>query len=370
MILKKQPRVLKSAVDVVGPRHQRLVGRGASALWVALRSVALRDNFAGEVIMPDIMCIAVLEAVLAAGFTPRLADVDPDTYTVTPETIRPLINDKTQVVLAAHLFGHAAPLEAIMRLARDYHLVVIEDAVQGIGGFTIEKTAIGTKGDFAFISFDSSKIITGRGALLLYDDDTWTPLVEQAMTALPDRSETATDQLLNTSLRDLYHGIGQAARLRKVNSAASSATFKALLPNYAPLLFRHFDDRPDNYNQIASDWESLLAHVEQRNTKAAVLRQALTDLPVIQPVYRPGDAIWRYTIRFQTGEMADRFIIALRERGGLASNLYYPLNQLYEPDPDLRSTDIARCLVNLWVDKRVDERYPLLVKHVAQAVLG
>ena len=63
--------------------------------------------------MPDIICPAVLEAVLAAGFAPRLVDIDPDTYTITPKTVAPLLNSSTGAIIVAHLFGHAAPMAAL-----------------------------------------------------------------------------------------------------------------------------------------------------------------------------------------------------------------------------------------------------------------
>ncbi len=351
-------------------RRQRLLGRGAAALWTALEAIAQRDGRRGDVILPDLICPAVLEAVLAAGFTPRLADVEAATYTITPETVGPLLNDQTQVIVAAHLFGHAAPIEALAALARTHDLRLVEDAVQGIGGQTPDGSPVGTHGDFAFISYDPSKMIQGQGALLLYDDAAWDAPVDAALATITAVGMTVQQRLLNTSWRDLYHGLGQALRLGAITPETAAPTFRAYLPVYAPLLRRRFQDSPDNVAAIRQGWQTLADRVERRREKTAALRESLAGLPLEHPPARAGDAIWRYTVRFPTGELADSFVLRLRRMGGLASHLYYPLNQLYAPQPAYRTNDLARRLVNLWVDDRVGPDYPSLVGEAAAAVFN
>ncbi|MBC7810366.1 MAG: DegT/DnrJ/EryC1/StrS family aminotransferase [Burkholderiales bacterium] len=361
---------LIDAMGVLGQRKTRLVGRGASALWVALCAIAAKTGFSGEVILPDMICTAVLEAVLAAGFTPRLADIDTDTYTITPATVAPLLNEYTRVVIVAHLFGHAAPITALQTLAAQHGVFLIEDAVQGVGGHTEDTcAALGSGGDFAFVSFDGSKMIRGHGGLLLFDDDSWTPHIDQAIALLPTAPDTPTEQLLNVGLRDLYHGLGQSLRAGKVPAEVTAHTFRALLPTYAPLLLRSFDHSPVNQQQILTDWQTLPNRVGSRNLQAALLRKALAGLPIEQPLFRPGDAIWRYSVRFPSGEAADSFVTQLRESGRLVSHLYYPLNQLYAPNELLHTNALARRVVNLWVDEKAGDGYHALVHHVAADIL-
>jgi dTDP-4-amino-4,6-dideoxygalactose transaminase len=362
---------LAGAIDFLGRRYFRLVGRGASALWAALRAIREKGGQGGEVILPDIICPAVLEAVLAAGFAPRLVDIDPDTYTITPKTVAPILNSSTRAIIVAHLFGHAAPMAALEALARWHNIYLIEDAVQGIGGRAVDTgRSLGSHGDFAFVSFDTSKMIRGHGALLLYDDEAWTPYVDAAIGALPPRRDARRDNLLNRSLRDLYHGIGQAARSGHAPLSVTSKAFRELLPVYAPLLLRPFDRSPRNQAIILQDWQSLAQRVHKRNAKAALLREVLDDFPIEQPPYRSGDAIWRYSVRFLTPAAADHFVVTLRDQGGLASHLYYPLNNLYAPDSGLASTGLSRRVVNLWVDEVATEDYHLLVHRVAAKILS
>jgi dTDP-4-amino-4,6-dideoxygalactose transaminase len=356
--------------SIVGKRHQQPTGCGATALWVALEAIAIRDGRRGEVILPDLVCSSVLEAVLAAGFTARLADVEKDTYCVTPETIKPHLTANTSAILVVHLFGQVAPVHAIAQLAKSWDVRLVEDAAQGIGGHSESGRPIGSFGDFAFLSFDASKTIRGKGGVLLYDDDSWAEPVNRAISPDWPKEDSPSDQLLRTSLRDLYHGVGQAVRAERLSPTQAARSFGEALPVFRSLLFRRFDGRPENLNQILRDWDDLPVRIARRNEIVSALHAAFGSLPVALPAIKNGDAIWRYSVRFPNREAADRFVVTLRQRGGLVSQLYYPLHQLYQPDLQLHTKCWAPLLVNLWVDEAVDESYVHLVRETALDTLG
>src|SRR5579859_7258572 len=101
------PSLESSIADFMHRRYARIVGRGTTALYVALRALALRDGLGddpGEVIVPDLICSNVLDAVVLAGFTPRFADVLPDRFNADPDSIRRLIGPSTRAVVAGHIF--------------------------------------------------------------------------------------------------------------------------------------------------------------------------------------------------------------------------------------------------------------------------
>jgi dTDP-4-amino-4,6-dideoxygalactose transaminase len=354
----------------VGKRYQQATGRGATALWAALEAIAFRDGKRGEIILPDLVCHSVLEAVLAAGFTARLADVSPETYCLTPETIRPHLSPKTSAIIVVHLFGRVAPIEAIAQQAKHWHVWLIEDAVQGIGGHSESGRAVGSFGDFAFLSFHESKTIRGRGGLLLYDDAAWAEPVCRALRPDLQKEYSPSDQLLQTSLRDLYHGLGQAVRQGKLPETQAARTFRYALPGYRSLLFRAFDDRSENLDLILNDWHDLPKRMARRNELASSLHNALSDLLEALPPIENGDAIWRYSVRFPSRTAANRFVVTLRQRGGAVSQLYYPLHQLYQPDLQLQTKSLAPCLVNLWVDESIGEWYVRLVRETALETFG
>lgn len=354
----------------VGKRRQQPTGCGAAALWAALEAIAIRDGRRGEVILPDLVCSSVLEAVLAAGFTPRLANVEKENYCLSPETIKPHLSSETSAVLVVHLFGHVAPIEAIAQLTKDSRVRLIEDAAQGVGGQTESRRPIGSSGDFAFLSFHASKTIRGSGGLLLYDDDAWTEPVDRVISADWPKTDSPSEQLLRKSLRDLYHGLGQALRAERLSPGQAARAFRDALPGFRSLLFRRFDDRQENVGHILRDWHDLRTRIASRNLIASALSAAFANLPVARPPIKTGDAIWRYSVLFPSREAADRFVVALRQRGGLVSQLYYPLHELYQPDLLLQTKSWASLVVNLWVDETVSESYVDLVRDTAQRTLA
>ena len=361
---------LDPADVIVGRCYQNLVGRGATALWVALEAIALHDGKRGEVIIPDLVCPAVLEAVLAAGYSVRLADVDPHTYTLTPATVRQHINRETHAIVVVHLFGHTAPIESISQLAAELGIRLIEDAAQGIGGYTQSGKAVGAHGDFSFVSFHESKQIRGKGGILFYDDVLWKEPVRMALSQVFITKESPSHHLLQTSLRDLYHGLGQAVRLGILPEEKAARSFREAIPMYRTLLLRAFDDTTDNCRMILQEWKNLETHIARRNEIACSLKDKLSDLPVTLSQVRDGDAIWRYTVRFPNRDTTDRFVLALRNQGGLVSNLYYPLNQLFHPNRELGTRKFAPCIANLWVDETVDDTYVLQVRKAAEMALS
>src|SRR5258708_7508490 len=122
-------------------RYARLVGRGTTALYVALRALALQHG-PGEVILPDMICSAVLDGVLFAGFLPMFADVTSPRFGLDAHDVRRKVGPRTRAVIVPHLFGY------VMN-PPDVGIPIIEDAVQGLGGF-VNAATVGTLGKIAF----------------------------------------------------------------------------------------------------------------------------------------------------------------------------------------------------------------------------
>jgi perosamine synthetase len=99
-----------------------------------------------------------------------LADVDPVTYTIDPESVRRLIGPRTRAIIAVHLFGHPADMDALERLAEEHGLWLIEDATEALGS-RYHGRACGLLGDVGCFSFNGNKVITaGGGGMLLARD--------------------------------------------------------------------------------------------------------------------------------------------------------------------------------------------------------
>lgn len=144
-------------------------GSGTDALTLALKALAIKPG--DEVIVPAMTFIATAEAVVHAGGTPVVADVDPDTLLLTPETVDQVTTSKTRVVMPVHLYGHVVPAAHLTHW-RDAGLLVIEDAAQAHLGRT-EGQPVGSIGHAACFSFYPGKNLGafGDGGMVISSDE-------------------------------------------------------------------------------------------------------------------------------------------------------------------------------------------------------
>jgi len=124
-----------------------------------------------EVIMPSFTFVSTANAFLLFGAVPVFIDIRPDTLNIDETLIESAITTHTKAIVPMHYAGVGCEMDTVMALAAKHHLVVIEDAAQGIGSRYKQK-ALGTIGDFASISFHQTKNITsaGEGGALLVND--------------------------------------------------------------------------------------------------------------------------------------------------------------------------------------------------------
>lgn len=115
-----------------------------------------------EVILPAHTFVASAIPFARSGAKLVWADINPETFLISAETIAPLITDKTRVIIVVHLYGLIAEMEPIVKLAEKHNLILIEDTAQALGARIGDKMA-GTFGDFGCFSFHSHKNITTLG---------------------------------------------------------------------------------------------------------------------------------------------------------------------------------------------------------------
>jgi dTDP-4-amino-4,6-dideoxygalactose transaminase len=120
------------------------------------------------VVTPYSMCISAT-APLFCGATPVFADIDPETYNLTAETISAIISAKTAAIIVVHLFGQPADMDPILALAKEHNLKIIEDCAQAPGA-TYKGKPVGSIGDIGVFSLNQRKIITcGEGGVCTTD---------------------------------------------------------------------------------------------------------------------------------------------------------------------------------------------------------
>lgn len=146
--------------DWIGAEHCVGVGNGTDAIAIGLRALGIGPS--DEVIVPSLSFFATVEPVVTIGATPVFADVDPDSWVMTPATVEPLIGERTKALIPVHIFGNPAPVPELVELAAPRGIKVLEDAAQAHGAELGGRRA-GALGDAATFSFFPSKNLGGFG---------------------------------------------------------------------------------------------------------------------------------------------------------------------------------------------------------------
>jgi len=266
----------------LGVEHAIGVNSGTDALVIALR--ALGVGAGDEVVTTPFSFFATAESISAVGATPVFADIDPETFALDADLAERAIGPRTRAILPVHVFGHAADMEPLLRIAREHRIAVVEDVAQAFGGAASGRK-LGTLGQVGAYSFFPSKNLggLGDGGLVATDDD---------------RLAAATRMLRSHGSRQKYmnEAIGYNSRL----DALQAAILRVKLPRV--------DAWNDARRDAAHRYGSLLADI--RGLRLPVER------PGIVPVYH------QYTIRVLDGHRD-----ALRDAlaaAGIGTMVYYP----------------------------------------------
>lgn len=154
----------------IGVKHGIALANGTLALELGLRVLGIGKG--DEVVVTPRTYIASVSSIVLAGAKPIFADIEPETQTITAESIQAVLSPRTRAVIAVHLGGWPCEMQPIMALARKHSLKVIEDCAQAHGA-KIHNQLVGSFGDASAFSFCQDKIIStgGEGGMLLLNDD-------------------------------------------------------------------------------------------------------------------------------------------------------------------------------------------------------
>ncbi len=163
---------LSAYLDV---KHTIPCGNGTDALQIAMMALGLQPG--DEVITPSFTYIATTEVIALLKLVPVFVEVDARTFCMDPSALEKAITPKTKAIVPVHLYGHAAPMEEIMTIAKKHNLYVIEDNAQAIGCDYIfsngTKKKTGVIGHIGSTSFYPSKNLGafGDGGAIFTNDD-------------------------------------------------------------------------------------------------------------------------------------------------------------------------------------------------------
>lgn len=285
-----------------GGRESVAVNSATAGLHLALEALGIGAG--DEVIVPTLTFTATAEVVRYLGADAVLVDVDPVTLNIDPQKIRAAITPRTRAVMPVHYGGLACDMDAILAIARDHGLKVVEDAAHALPT-TWRGTLVGQlQSDVTVFSFYANKTITtGEGGMAV----TREPALAQRMRVmrLHGMNRDAFDRFTSKAPAWYYEVIAPGFKYNMTDVAAAMGVEQlARLPEF----------------------------VERRRALAARYHAELADLPLILPAGAPpGDAhAWHlYVVRLR-GEAPvsrDELIQALSERGIGTSVHYVPLHR-------------------------------------------
>ena len=221
--------------------HAIAVSSGTAALHLAIRALDIGEG--DEVIVPSFTFIAVANAITYERATPVFVDIDPVTLNIDPTHVESAITPRTKAIIVVHTFGVPADLDALLQIARNHNLALIEDACEAIGA-TYNDAPVGSFGDIATFAFYPNKqITTGEGGAVLTRD----PRLASRIRALRNQGRYPTGDWLqhaeigyNYRLSEMACALGlvQLDRLTSILAmrAEVARTYDALLAPVADLI--------------------------------------------------------------------------------------------------------------------------------------
>lgn len=162
--------------DITHAKYAVVVSNGTAALHLAALAAGITEG--DEVIVSSITFAASANCVLYCGGTPVFADIDPETYNISPNSIRSLITEKTKAIVAVDFTGQAVELDEIRAICKEHKLLLIEDAAHAIGT-KYKGTPVGSIADMTCFSFHPVKTVTGGegGAITTNDEQLYRRLM-------------------------------------------------------------------------------------------------------------------------------------------------------------------------------------------------
>lgn len=159
----------KKVADYVGAKYAVAVSNGTAALHVACLAAGIGEG--DEVITTPITFAASANCVLYCGGTPVFADIDPDTYNISPEELEKKITSRTKAIIPVHYTGQPCDMDAILKIAHKHNLLVVEDGAHALGA-AYKGKKIGSIADMTCFSFHPVKpVTTGEGGMIVTDNE-------------------------------------------------------------------------------------------------------------------------------------------------------------------------------------------------------
>lgn len=257
----------------IGVDYCIAVGNGTDAIEIAIEALGIKD---AEIIVPALTAVPTAEAVVRSGNIVRFCDVDALTLTMDPTSLKDSITDRTQAVIPVHLYGQPCEMDAILQVADEYSLRVIEDCSHAHGA-TYDGRQVGSIGDIGTFSFYPTKPLGAMG-----DAGAITTNSRVAYRCKYIRNHGRIS-------RDDFQLIGRNSRM----DTLQAAILDAKLPYLDQWNARRFElaicyqERLSIPVQPSQTYHQLVIQVDDRDTVQAKLREAGIDTLIHYPYIVP-----------------------------------------------------------------------------------
>ncbi|MGO3146358.1 MAG: DegT/DnrJ/EryC1/StrS family aminotransferase [Leucobacter sp.] len=292
-------RVLRSGMIAQGPEVATFEQEFAAHFVNGRATVAVNSGTSGqhlgllaagvgpgdEVIVPSFTFAATGNSVALTGATPVFADIEPNYFSLDPESVRAAITPRTKGIMPVHLYGHPFLVDEIEAIAKEHGLAIYEDAAQAHGA-SWNGRPVGTIGDFAMFSLYPTKNMTsGEGGMVTCASDEIARNVKLLRNQGMEKQYENEVIGFNTRMTDIHAAIGRV-QLTKVDS-----------------------------------WTL------KRQQNAAMFNRELGDVSGIEIPAVSTEAVHvyhQYTIRVDASER-DRIHLALKNEYQVGAGVYYPI---------------------------------------------
>jgi dTDP-4-amino-4,6-dideoxygalactose transaminase len=348
------PRVARferdfAAYQNIAPSQVAAVNSCTAALHVSMVAAGLESG--SEVITTPLTFCATVNAIIHAGLTPVLADVDPITQNIDPAAIERAITSRTRAIVPVHFAGRPCEMDIITAIAKKHGLVVIEDCAHAIET-SYKGQKAGTFGEFGCFSFYATKnVVTGEGGMIIGRDE-----------GLIARAKVLA---LHGMSKDAWHRFGDKG-------------------------YKHYQVVEAGFKYNMMDLQAALGIHQLARVEANWLRreqiwgrymQAFADLPVALPAVPAADSRHGYHLftlhldEARCGIARDDFLLAMNEEKigvgvhylSLAEHPYYQQRFGWHPEDYPNATRIGRQTVSLPLSAKLTD---VDVERVVGAVLS
>lgn len=359
--------------EFLGKPHMLYVSSGRAALWLILKTLSALYPERNKVVIPAYTCPAVASAVLKAGLTPVLCDVNLDDFGYNVEDLKQILDESILAVVVVHLFGFQANIEDVTRHCRPLNVFVVEDAAQAFGNEQVSTgRKLGLIGDVGFFSFGRGKPLSALhgGLMVTHSEAIHQKSVEIYQTLDTLSSGACLRYFCELNCYSLFFG-----------------PYLYWIPQSMPFLhlgetiFEPDFSRLKGCHEAAGVIEALLRGIEKdkkhRMAIAGWYDDNLRSMPGIRKPYPSAYPFLRYPLIINSKPMRDALLKKLTS-AGMSGTLFYPcpLNELPGLQEVLRDGKtyenaklLSDTLITLPVHEGVSENDMEMISSLAQNVL-